>query len=235
MAEDETPNSLPLALTSRALAGALLHKRGCCGQVVPGRGAWTLGSGASRGWGCQECARHSRSPAALAPLASIPALRCPELRRTRRHLRPPYLRPCWNRACGVPRSLRLAWRTRQKLPSPAPPGALPARRQPRPRTTRNGLRFPGQRHELPQGKLRPGAGSGLPCGLQSLTWQRVSEASAADRVPPTPTRTHRSWQQERPRVRHGAGLREALRPPTRPSRGRGRARAGLQSPLGHPR
>lgn len=199
------------------------------------RGAWTLGSGASRGWGCLECIRHSLPPAAPAPPEPIPALRCPELRRTRGHLRPPYLRPGWNRACSVPRSLRLAWRTRQKLPSPAPPGALPAQRRPRPRTMRNGLRLSKQRHKLPQGKLRPGAESGLPCSPQSLTWQRVSEASATDRVPPTPTRTHRSWQQERLRVRYGAGLREALRPPTRASRGRGRASAGLQSPLGHPR
>lgn len=199
------------------------------------RGAWMLGRGGSRGWGCRERARHSRRPAVPSPLAPIPALRGPELRRTRGHLRPPYLRPGRNRACGVPRSLRLAWRTRQKLPSPVSPGALPARRGQRPRTMRNGLRLWGQRHELPQGKLRPGAGSQLPYGLQSLTWQRVPEASATDRVPPTPTRTHRSWQQERPRVRYGAGLREALRPPTRASGGRGRASAGLQSPFGHPR
>lgn len=118
-------------------------------------------------------------------------------------------------------------------PASFPPGALPAQRRPRPGTTRNGLRLSGQRHELLQGKLRPGAGSGLPGALQSLTWPRVSEASATDRVPPTPTRSHRSWQQERARAPRRWALGGAA-PPTRLARGGGERARGCSLPLATP-
>lgn len=221
------PQFPPLALPS----GALLQEEGCCPQMVLVRGAWTLGSRGRRGWGCLERAGHSRRPAAPHPKRPPVPRAASEVPPTRRRLRQPYLRPSRSRACGAGRSLRVAGRTKQKLPSSAPLSALPARRRPRLRTKRNRLRLSEQRQGLPQWKLRLGAGSEPPCDLQSLTWLRIPKASATDRVPPTPTRTHRSWQPEQPRVRHGAGFRGALGPPIRASGGRGRASAVCGFPL----
>lgn len=177
-------------------------------------------------------------PQSWSPAAPHPSRRsrpagpqvAPKLHRTRRCPRPPYLRP-GRGSLLRPRSLRVAPGPAEtsRPARPAPPHPAPAA-NPGPRGTRSGSRAATR---TPQGKLRPGAGS-VPRNLRSLTPQRALEASAANRVPPTPTRTHRSWQQERPRVRHGAGLRGALRPPTQAHQRRGRASAGYSLLLATP-
>lgn len=132
----------------------------------------------------------------------VPAVPAP---RTEQNLRRPDKSA---RGPGTPREL------------PAPPGAC---RDPAPRGTRTSSRG-ATRTPAWETEERP------PRGLRSLTRQRVPEASATDRVPPTPTRTYRSWRRERPRVRHGAGLRGAQRPPTRARGGGGGASAGSGLP-----
>ena len=108
-------------------------------------------------------------------------------------------------------------------PRPAP---LPARRRrdPHPAGTARALRAAARTPSW-EAEQRP------PRGLRSLTRQQVPEASSTDRVPSTPTSTYRSWRQERrPRVRHGAGLRGAPRPPNRARGGRERAGTGRGLP-----
>lgn len=157
------PQFPPFALPSDGQEGALLQEGGCCAQMVPVRGAWTLGSRGRRGWGCLERAGHSRRPVAPHPKRPAGPCAAPEVSPACQRPRQPYLRSSRNRACGARRSLRVAPRTKQKLPSAAPLSALPARRRPRLRTKRNPLRLSEQRQGLPQWKLRLDAGSEPPC------------------------------------------------------------------------
>ncbi|XP_064334833.1 proline-rich protein HaeIII subfamily 1-like [Camelus dromedarius] len=162
-------------------------------------------------------------PRPLRPARPHAALK---LRLTR--ARPPYLRPGWSGADSARVSLRVAAGPAGTSRS-APPGARP---RPAPAATRHPAgpaQALGAATRTPAGEIEEQP----PRGLRSLTRQRVPEASATDRVPPTPTRTYRSWRQERPRLRHGVGLRGAQRPPTRARGGRGVRESQQPSPLRH--
>ncbi|XP_057605514.1 nascent polypeptide-associated complex subunit alpha, muscle-specific form-like [Hippopotamus amphibius kiboko] len=164
----------------------------------PVHGAWTPQSRGHWGWGYptrSPTSLESRRPRAprAPPGPAQPPNFGPAAARSRRTCPPA------ERSVQRPNKSARGPGTPRELLAPPHPAPLPTRRRPRPapRGTLTGS-LAATRTPAGETEERP------PRGLRSLTRQRVPEASATDRVPPTPTRTYRSWRQERPRVRHGA-------------------------------
>lgn len=150
---------------------------------------------------------HSRSPAAPVPFQPNPAPRDPQT--LRRRPPPPYLR-AGRQEPAAPGEV-CAWPPRRGGQFPPQPRRVPAAsREP------TGLaRALGAATRTPAGKLRPCAGSGrrAVCG-HSLGNESLERPPPTARVPPTPTRAHRSWLPDAARAlrRAGAWGRCDLRP-----------------------